>query len=127
MSRKLVLQSEAHFNTRHTIPIDGDVEIGPDGSVEVSDEAADILLTVPGWVDPEAVDDEVDDETVNEIEETKNSGLESVDLDGLDELSAEDLLEIAKMANIKVSKALTKPESKKALVLYLKSKLKGRK
>lgn len=131
MSKKLVFTDKNHHGHQLNIPVDGEIELGKDGTVLVSDEAAKVLLTIPGWEDTKAkglASDEEEEEIVEEDspgEAVESQWLEGLDLDGLAKLSLEDLNEIAEAGKIKNYKKFGK--NRVALAKYIKSQLNKKK
>jgi hypothetical protein len=131
MSKKLVLTDVRHHGKFLVVPVDGEVELGKDGSVLVSDEAAKHLLTIPGWIDTKAkglANDEEEEELADEEGgegEVESQWLDGLDLDGLTKLPLEDLNEIAEAGKIKNYKKFGK--NRVALAKYIKSQLNKKK
>lgn len=131
MSKKLVLTDVRHHGKSLIIPVDGEVELGQDGSVLVSDEAAKHLLTISGWVDKQAKNLGNDEEEEELLEEdgvgavVGSQWLDGLDLNGLTKLSLEDLYEIAEAGKIKNYKKFGK--NRVALAMYIKSQLNKKK
>lgn len=149
MARKLKLEDKKFHNSELTIPIDGKIAVGPRGEAEVSEAAAKVLLTIPGWIDPEAAPaveeaakgSKKGTKTKTEPENTEKpvevdktilaeeldkealaAVLSEVDLDSLKDLPIEALGEIATKAQIKNWEKFK--ANKSALATYIKNQLK---
>jgi hypothetical protein len=134
--RKIKTTLKDLFGKQVTVPYDGTINVAADGTVEVSNQAADVLLTiVDDWeeiagskvpkvgkqvaADPKATDEPKKDEKadvkpvdINEIKQT----LEMIDQWSLDELN-----KIAESLQLKGYKIFAKKE--KALRTFVHNKL----
>lgn len=128
MSKKLIFTDIHHHGKNLTVPVDGFIELGEDGTVVVSDEAAAVLLTIEGWQRTKDGSDIEDDENIHEEEQDEAADmqwLDGINLDGLTKLSLEELNEIAEAGKIKNYKVFG--TNRVALAKYIKSQLNKKK
>lgn len=133
MAKKLIHTDKVYHGKELVIPYDGKIQLEADGSVIVSDEAAEVLLTIPNWesteIDEELQEEEETEEVITKPAKTKEkqksgTGLSKKDLDNLKSLSLEDLIEIAKAAEVTGWEKFKKNQT--SLSTYLKNRLKDR-
>ena len=102
---KIKSKNEQFWGGLMNVPVDGEITIGKDGLVEVSDEAAELLLTSESdWHDPSVKAEVAKVEKSEEVNELETE-LAKLDLAGLIKFAKEDLeipeAEFAKYAKVK--------------------------
>jgi hypothetical protein len=108
------------FGKAIILPKIGEVEISEQGTIEVEDSIASLLLDGDNWEQIEQSEDEDEDapdEDGDEDEEADNVELSSK----IDSMSLEDMLLLAKEANLKGFNLFSKDASK--MRIFLKKKL----
>ena len=100
----------AHHGKKLNVPVDGHVDVSKDGTIEVSDEAANHLLTL---------ESEFEEVAPKKVEnEKKNEG----DDDGLNSLLLEDLVELAKTSGYEEKEYKKFAKNKKLMIVFLRKK-----
>lgn len=125
MAKKLIHTDVRYHGSSLTVPVDQKIDIGTDGSVIVSDEAAVILLTIPNWELAKNQKNVPKEELkLAGEDDEENSGIEwlkEIDLDKLSTLEFSDLVELAKEGKIEGYEKFGK--NKVALAKFIKSRL----
>lgn len=125
MAKKLIHTDERFHGSSLTVPVDQRIEIDKDGFVIVSDEAAEILLTIPNWELAKDQGDLNEEEgKLSEEDDEENSGIEwlkEIDLNKLSTLDLKELIELAKEGKIIGYEKFG--SNKVALAKYIKSRI----